>query len=710
MRLRRTALITLATIFVAGLAAGLVERQAEAQTASSPWSATLLRNGDFSDGQTPWELAPRWSDTRPDRQPSVNSGDSDAALAIPLHGRTSTCADYTGVAIQQRIDIDDQLLQHDLRLTLRFRVDAIEPARARLAVAVYGERVGDASGARALLYISLDPVRQIQLTPRVPVSPGEWTELVWEFPLQSFWPMGAITLDLEPLVSGRAGLCYPNGQFVLDDVTLQSKIAAEPTGAFPFPRLNRLLDSDIAGATELINAYRFFAETRPLTYDAAASAGARAHVHYLARNPESTPRHYEDPLLPGHTPEGDQAARTSRICWNEPSLTSCVESLLTVPYHRLGLLAADAGYGRWGLRLGFEGGFGVVGTLAAGRAPASARRDQSPPVIWPADGLSGVPSRLLISELPDPLTLCPEIPPHRVVGYPITAEFPFLERTRPVTEAIATLATADGASIPVCTIDAQIPHPDLQQYLPAGQPAEGSPGKWIFIPVQPLEPNQIYRFTVSATVNGAPGEWSVTFTTRGAPPLTAESLPAGFAWPSDGETPLVQIPLQPGWNLVGWTAAESSVREAVARMAGRFESVLAWDAEETRFQSFSAAAPASLNTLQQLQRNEGVWVHASTAGVTTWPQPRTTGARVLRLQPGYNLVVWTGPDDTPITWAISGIRRTVVSAWKWDAATQRFLTHDPRLPDTLNTLTTLHYGDGLWISVSDATIWPQPEH
>ena len=330
------------------------------------------------------------------------------------------------------------------------------------------------------------------------------------------------------------------------------------------------------------------------------------------------------------------------------------------------------------------------------------------PVIWPADGLSGAPSRLLISELPDPLKLCPEIPPHRVVGYPITAEFPFLEGTRPVTDAIATLVAADGASIPVCTIDAQIPHPDLQQYLPPGQPAEGARGKWMFIPLQPLEPNQTYRFTLVATVNGADGAWSVTYTTRGAPPLTAASIPAGFTWSSHGETPLVPIPLQPGWNLVGWTAAESGVRAAVARMAGRFASVLAWDAEETRFRSFSAAAPAALNSLSEVRRNEGLWVYAAIPGATAWPQPRTTGARVLRLQPGYNLVAWTGPDDTPITWAISGIRRTVVSLLTWDAASQRFRTYDPRLPAALNTATTLNYGDGLWINVGDATIWPQP--
>ena len=137
------------------------------------------------------------------------------------------------------------------------------------------------------------------MTPHVPVSPGEWTEWVWEFPLQSFWPMEAITLDLEPLVSGQAGLCSPNGRFLLDDVTWQSEIVPEPGGDFPFPRLERLSGLDLAGATELINAYRFFAGTRPLTYDAAASIGARAHVRYLTLNPTTTPRHYEDPLLPG---------------------------------------------------------------------------------------------------------------------------------------------------------------------------------------------------------------------------------------------------------------------------------------------------------------------------------------------------------------------------------------------------------------------------
>ena len=130
----RAALIAVVVALATGVAGGFVSLHADAPSVAREWSVSLLHNGSFSDGQTPWERSTRWSDARPEWQPTLESD----ALVIPLRGRTATCADYTGVAIQQRIDIDDQRLQHDLRLTARVRVEAIETARVGLAVAVYG--------------------------------------------------------------------------------------------------------------------------------------------------------------------------------------------------------------------------------------------------------------------------------------------------------------------------------------------------------------------------------------------------------------------------------------------------------------------------------------------------------------------------------------------------------------------------------------------
>src|SRR4029078_4102850 len=44
--------------------------------------------------------------------------------------------------------------------------------------------------------------------------------------------------------------------------------------------------------------------------------------------------HFESPDLPGYTQEGDTAARTSGLSFNNKSPKAALEGLLAVPYHR----------------------------------------------------------------------------------------------------------------------------------------------------------------------------------------------------------------------------------------------------------------------------------------------------------------------------------------------------------------------------------------
>lgn len=182
---------------------------------------------------------------------------------------------------------------------------------------------------------------------------------------------------------------------------------------------------------------------------------------------------------------------------------------------------------------------------------------------------------------------------------------------------------------------------------------------------------------------------------------TAVEVRGAFGTATGGRS----VTLLAGWNLVGWTG-ESPVADATASIAGSFSALFTWDAATQEFRSYRPGLPATLNTLSELHRGDAVWIRATRAA--TWQQPSFGAARDVALLPGFNLAMWTGPDGTTVPEAIASLGDAVTLLLTWDAAAQQFRSYNPSLPASLNTLTTLNYGDGMWIRVSRAVTWEQP--
>ena len=169
--------------------------------------------------------------------------------------------------------------------------------------------------------------------------------------------------------------------------------------------------------------------------------------------------------------------------------------------------------------------------------------------------------------------------------------------------------------------------------------------------------------------------------------------------------PITAVTLQPGWNLVGWMGA-TAVADATASIVGPFRSLFTYDAVAQDFRSFSPDALAFLNTLDDLAFGDGVWIFALEESL--WIQPAPWWARSVDLLAGFNLAMWTGPNNTPIDEALGGLGSALVSAFIYDAVAQQFLVFGPDRPALLNTAEVLNYGDGVWLEVTQAVTWEQP--
>ena len=80
--------------------------------------------------------------------------------------------------------------------------------------------------------------------------------------------------------------------------------------------------------------------------------------------------------------------------------------------------------------------------------------------------------------------------------------------------------------------------------------------------------------------------------------------------------------------------------------------------------------------------------------------------RELILTPGFNQVVYTGPDTGAAQAAeqIPGLR----AIYRWDASAQGYRSYSPLLPGNGGDLQTLRWGDALWLDLTLNSVWTMP--
>jgi hypothetical protein len=167
----------------------------------------------------------------------------------------------------------------------------------------------------------------------------------------------------------------------------------------------------------------------------------------------------------------------------------------------------------------------------------------------------------------------------------------------------------------------------------------------------------------------------------------------------------VQI-LQPGWNLVAWSQ-RAAAADVAASIVASLGAVFAWDAGNQRFLRYAPSAPAFLNDLGEVPAGAGLWIQIATGQAATWTVPFSSGPVAVDLVPGFNLVAWTGADQTSVTSAVAGLGLNLRALFLWDAIAQEFRSYRPQLPAALNSAQQLRKGDGVWINVGAAVVWNQ---
>lgn len=183
--------------------------------------------------------------------------------------------------------------------------------------------------------------------------------------------------------------------------------------------------------------------------------------------------------------------------------------------------------------------------------------------------------------------------------------------------------------------------------------------------------------------------------------VTAALLTAGLV-PARAQSALTTS-LQPGLNLIGWTAEETSLPEAIDGLS--VEAVFGWDSSLPGFTQNRPGTPLP-PTLETLARGGGYWLSLDADGPVLWTRPGNSGPLTVELGMGFNLVAWGGPAGTPVAAATASLVDTLISV-SIQGTSGALETFDTRLPEALQATLLLNPGIGMWVQMAAPATWNQ---
>ena len=190
--------------------------------------------------------------------------------------------------------------------------------------------------------------------------------------------------------------------------------------------------------------------------------------------------------------------------------------------------------------------------------------------------------------------------------------------------------------------------------------------------------------------------------------------------------------LHPGLNLVGWVGEPTPVSQ-LFREIPQLEAVWAWDAELDDWITAARDAPEWLGGLGRVWAGMGLRMQLGGDQPFNWQRSTEPTRGLVKLRTGWNLVAWSGADQTPIDDALKGIGWSLRAVHRWNPTTPHWSTwtspeRTAQLIAAANAdqsatdnqaeavangggeaeTPAIRRGEALWINVARAVNWLQP--
>lgn len=169
----------------------------------------------------------------------------------------------------------------------------------------------------------------------------------------------------------------------------------------------------------------------------------------------------------------------------------------------------------------------------------------------------------------------------------------------------------------------------------------------------------------------------------------------------------VTTELRPGWNLAGWTGADTEV-SVIFDTIPALEAAYSWDAGTRSFRKAARKGATGPESLSTLQTGMGLWLYLGGEEAFTWSRPRLPGSGLVALLEGWNLVAWSGEDALGVEDAVASLGAELRAAGTWDPVAGGFDLYSPVAPPHAASPWRVTRGEAVWVNVSRARRWYQP--
>ena len=139
--------------------------------------------------------------------------------------------------------------------------------------------------------------------------------------------------------------------------------------------------------------------------------------------------------------------------------------------------------------------------------------------------------------------------------------------------------------------------------------------------------------------------------------------------------------LHDGSNLLGWLKPDTFVEEVFAAIPE-----LTSISDGTRHARRDGLASPDAASLSVLETGRGYWFQIRTEQPVLWEQAATVERPTVILQPGPQLVAWSGRSGMTFASAIRGVSDVIERAWTWDAWGRRMRIWSPTAPNGFDLL------------------------
>lgn len=164
------------------------------------------------------------------------------------------------------------------------------------------------------------------------------------------------------------------------------------------------------------------------------------------------------------------------------------------------------------------------------------------------------------------------------------------------------------------------------------------------------------------------------------------------------------IELNNGWNLISvpLSADINSLPTILDSIGGKYDKIIAYDSEETKWKSYKAGRMDSLNSFKKIDEKMGLWINMLDSA-SLEINGEEAEPIIFDLKQGWNLIGYPSLNENNVSYVFGDVMDEVHSVFMYDAFSLKWRDYNPNRGS--NLLDIIKPGFGYWVKANKDAKW-----